>query len=70
MGSNCFKSFTCTGVKTVDVTLMAKKNELVMVDLDTLNDIYRQGWYDGMSDTIAEPVFVDIYKMEAEDGHA
>lgn len=67
MGTNNFKSFTCTGSEEIDATLMAKKNELVMVDLDTLNAIYQQGWYDGNSDTIAEPMFVNVYKVEAED---
>lgn len=64
------KKFICTGLEEVDVTLRSRKDGLVMVHKDVLADIYQQGWYDGKSDTIAEPMFVDVYKMEAEDGHA
>lgn len=64
------KKFICTGLEEVDVTLRPKEDGLVMVHKETLADIYQQGWYDGMSDTIAEPMFIDVYKMEAEGGHA
>ena len=64
------KKFICTGLDGLDVTLMPEKDGLVMVHRDTLTDIYQQGWYDGKSDTIAEPMFVDVYTMEAEDGDA
>lgn len=66
----CSKKFICTGLEEVDVTLVPREDELVMVHKDTLTDIYQQGWYDGKSDTIAESMFVDVYKMEAEDEHA
>ena len=64
------KKFICTGLEEVDVTLRPREDELVMVHKETLVDIYQQGWYDGKSDAVAEPMLVDIYKMEAEDGHA
>lgn len=64
------KKFICTGLEAVDATLRPKEDELVMVHKKTLSDIYQQGWYDGKSDTIAEPVFFDVYKMEAVDGDA
>lgn len=64
------KKFICTGLEEVDVTLRPTDNKLVMVREDVLFDIYTQGWYDGKSDTVAEPMLVDVYKMEAEDGHA
>lgn len=64
------KKFICTGLEIVDVTLRPRKDELVMVHMGDLTDIYQQGWYDGKSDTIAEPVFFDAYKMEAVDEHA
>lgn len=64
------KKFICTGLEEVDVTLRPKDDGLVMVHKETLADIYQQGWYDGKSDTIAEPMFVDVYTMEAEDGDA
>lgn len=67
MGNDCFKSFTCTGVKTVDVTVRARVDELVMVDLGTLNDIYQQGFIDGVTDTIGESSFFSVCTMEAED---
>ena len=67
MGTSCFKHFTCTGEKTVDVTARARSGELVMVDLDVLNYIYQQGFMDGVSDTIGEPTFFSVYTMEAED---
>lgn len=61
------KKFICTGLEAVDVTLRPRKDELVMVHKEDLVDIYQQGWYDGNSDAIAEPVFFDVYNMEAED---
>lgn len=64
------KKFICTGLEIVDVTLRPRKDELVMVHMEDLIDIYQQGWYDGKSDTIAEPVFFDVWKMEAVDEHA
>ena len=64
------RKFICTGLEEVDVTLRPKDNGLVMVHKEALTDIYQQGWYDGKSDTIAEPVFFDVYKMEAVDEHA
>lgn len=64
------KKFICTWLEEVDVTLRPKDDGLVMVHKETLADIYQQGWYDGKSDTIAEPMFVDVYTMEAEDGDA
>lgn len=64
------KKFICTGLEIVDVTLRPKDDGLVMVHKETLINIYKQGWYDGKSDTIAEPVFFDVCKMEAEDEHA
>ena len=64
------KKFICTGLEEVDVTLRPREDGLVMVHKETLVDIYQQGWYDGMSDTVAEPVFFNVYKMEAEDEHA
>ena len=64
------KKFICTGLEVVDVTLKPGEDGLVMVHKETLADIYQLGWYDGMSDTVAEPVFIDVYKMEAEGGHA
>ena len=67
MASDCFKSFTCTGVKTVDVTVRARVDELVMVDMGTLNDIYQQGFMDGVTDTIGESSFFSVCAMEAED---
>lgn len=70
MGTDCFKSFTCIGVKTVDVTVRARVDELVMVDLGTLNDIYQQGFMDGVTDTIGESSFFSVHTMEAEDEHA
>lgn len=66
----CSKRFFCTGLEEVDVTLRPREDGLVMVHKETLADIYQQGWYDGKSDTIAESMFVDVYKMEAEDEHA
>lgn len=66
----CSKKFICTGLEAVDVTLRPIEDGLVMVHKETLIDIYQQGWYDGKSDTIAEPVFFDVYKMEAVDEHA
>lgn len=66
----CSKKFICTGLEAVDVTLRPKEDGLVMVHKETLTDIYQQGWYDGKSDAIAEPVFFDVYKMEAVDGDA
>ena len=54
METNCLKHFNCTGVKTVDVTVRARVDELVMVDMGTLNDIYQQG-------------FFSVCTMEAED---
>lgn len=66
----CSKKFICTGLEEVDVTLRPREDELVMVHKETLIDIYQHGWYDGISDTVAESVFVDVYKMEAEDEHA
>lgn len=41
-----------------------------MVDLSVLNNIYIQGFMDGMSDTVGEPLFASVYTVEAEDGHA
>lgn len=70
MVTNNFKHFECTGVKTVDVTVRAGVDELVMVDMGTLNDIYQQGFMDGVTDTIGESAFFSVYTMEAEDGHA
>ena len=70
MKNNCFKYFACTGVKAVDVTVRAKGDELVMVNLDMLNDIYQQGFMDGVSDTLGESTFFSVYTMEAEDEHA
>lgn len=70
MGTNNYKNFTCTGAKTVDVTVRARSRELVMVDLGTLNDIYRQGFIDGVTDTIGESTFFSVCTMEAEDEHA
>ena len=67
---NCSKKFICTGLEDVDVTLRPREDGLVMVHKETLADIYQQGFFDGVSDTVAEPVFVDVYKMEAEDEHA
>lgn len=64
------KKFICTGLEEVDVTLRPKDDGLVMVHKETLADIYQQGWYDGKTDTIAEPMLVDVYKMEAADEHA
>lgn len=64
------KKFICTGLEAVDVTLRPRKDELVMVHKEDLVDIYQQGWYDGNSDAIAEPVFFDVYKMETVDGDA
>lgn len=70
MVTDCFKHFTCTGVKTVDVTVRVRGDELVMVDLGTLNDIYQQGFMDGVTDTISESSFFSVCTMEAEDEHA
>ena len=70
MASSSIKCFTCTGVKTVDVTVRARADELVMVDLGTLNDIYQQGFMDGVTDTIGESSFFSVCTMEAEDGDA
>lgn len=70
METNNSKNFTCTGVKTVDVTVRARIDELVMVDLGTLNDIYQQGFMDGMTDTIGESSFFSVCTLEAEDEHA
>ena len=70
MKTDCFKSFTCTSVKTVDVTVRARVDELVMVDMGTLNDIYQQGFMDGVTDTIGESAFFSVHTMEAEDEHA
>ena len=67
MGTSRFK---CTGVKTVDVTVRARSGELVMVDSDVLNDIYQQGFMDGVTDTIGESTFFSVYTLEAEDGAA
>lgn len=64
------KKFICTGLEEVDVTLRQREDGLVMVHKETLVDIYQQGWCDGNSATIAEPMFVDVYTMEAEDGDA
>ena len=64
------KKFICTGLEEVDVTLRPREDELVLVHKETLVDIYQQGWYDGKSDTVAEPAFFDVYKMEVEDEHA
>lgn len=70
MGTDCFKHFKCTSVKTVDVTVRARVDELVMVDMGTLNDIYQQGFMDGVTDTIGESAFFSVHTMEAEDEHA
>ena len=70
MQTDCSKHFKCTGLEEVDVTLRPMEDGLVMVHKETLVDIYQQGWYDGISDTVAESVFFDAYKMEAEDEHA
>lgn len=70
MQTDCFKHFECTGMKTVDVTVRARVDELVMVDMGTLNDIYQQGFMDGVSDTIGESAFFSVCTMEAEDEHA
>lgn len=70
METNNFKHFECTGVKAVDVTVRARVDELVMVDLVTLNDIYQQGFMDGVTDTIGESSFFSVCTMEAEDGYA
>lgn len=70
MKNNRSRCFVCTGTKTVDVTMKAKRGELVMVDLVALNNIYIQGFMDGMSDTVGEPLFASVYTVEAEDGHA
>lgn len=67
MGTDCFKSFTCIGVKTVDVTVRASVDELVMVDLGTLNDIYQQGFMDGVTDAVGEPAFFSVHTVEVED---
>lgn len=67
MGNDCFKHFECTGVKTIDVTVRARGGELVMVDLATLNDIYQQGFMDGVTDTIGESAFFSVCTVEAED---
>ena len=64
------KKVVCTGLEVLDVTLRPRKDGLVMVHKEDLIDIYQQGWYDGKSDTIAEPVFFDVYEMEAVDEHA
>lgn len=61
------KKFICNGVKTIDVTVRARADELVMVDLGTLNDIYQQGFMDGVTDTIGESSFFSVCTMEAED---
>lgn len=61
------KCFACTGVKAVDVTVRASVDELVMVDLGTLNNIYQQGFMDGVTDTIGESSFFSVCTMEAED---
>lgn len=70
METSSFKHFTCTGVKTVDVTVRVRSGELVMVNLDELNEIYQQGFMDGVSDTIGEPSFFSVCTMKAEDEHA
>lgn len=67
MVTDCFKHFECTGVKAVDVTVRARVDELVMVDMGTLNDIYQQGFMDGVTDTIGESSFFSVCTMEAED---
>lgn len=67
METNNSKNFTCTGVKTVDVTVRVRTDELVMVDLGTLNDIYQQGFIDGATDTIGESNFFSVCIMEEED---
>ena len=67
MWTDCHKHFECTGVKTIDVTVRTRVDELVMVDLGTLNDIYQQGFMDGVSDTIGESSFFSVCTMEAED---
>jgi hypothetical protein len=70
MRSSNFKYFECTGVKTIDVTVRARVDELVMVDMGTLNDVYQQGFMDGVTDTIGESSFFSVCTMEAEDEHA
>lgn len=65
-----FKKFICTGLEELDVTLRTDGDGLVMVHKKALVDIYQQGWYDGKTDSVAEPMFVDVYAMEAEDEHA
>lgn len=67
METNNSKNFTCTGVKTVDVTVRVRTDELVMVDLGTLNDIYQQGFMDGVTGTIGESSFFSVCIMEEED---
>lgn len=67
METDCFKHFTCTGVKTVDVTVRASVDEMVMVSLNTLNEVYQQGFMDGVTDTIGESSFFSVCTMEAED---
>ena len=64
------KKFICTGTEAVDVTMRSKDEKLVMVSLDMLNDIYQQGFMDGVSDTLGESTFFSVYTMEAEDEHA
>ena len=64
------KKFICTGLEEVDVTVRARVDELVMVDMGTLNDIYQQGFMDGVTDTIGESSFFSVCTMEAEDGDA
>lgn len=64
------KRFVCTGTELVDASMKTKRGKLVMVDLDTLNRIYIQGFMDGVSDTVGEPLFVSVYNMEAEDRYA
>lgn len=64
------KCFACTGAKAVDVTVKPEKNELVLVDLGMLNDIYLQGFFDGVSDAVGEPAFFSVHTVEAEDEHA
>lgn len=64
------KKFICTGTEVVDVTMRSKDEKLVMVSLDMLNDIYQQGFMDGVSDTLGESTFFSVYTMEVEDEHA
>ena len=47
--------------------MRARVDELVMVDMGTLNDIYQQGFMDGVTDTIGESSFFSVCTMEAED---